>query len=160
MSRFVFGLLILLACASGCLAHGSIAFGYAGNAIRFTTSQNESSEINARIAALQRCRAEGLQFCDTLTNVQNNCAAVAITPAGAYNSHDGDDAEQARSFATAVCTGAHQIACNVAVTVCDSTPTYAPAQQATSPEPSEDADSPSLILTFPEYFASRELPTA
>src|ERR1700733_6585140 len=136
MRPTLLGVLILLACASECAAHGSIAYGYTpANAIRFTTSQNEFTAGNAQIAASQQCRLEGLRNCGTLTNFENTCTAVAIAASGGYNIATGKDTDRAGRSAIASCASQRQGACNVATVVCDGTP---------APEPQEEIAPPSV----------------
>jgi len=142
MRPTLLGVLILLACASECAAHGSIAYGYdAANRIRFVASQNEPAAINAQIVAFEQCRAEGLANCTALTGFENSCKAIAITPAGPYNLGTGRDVDEARRVAMSACQTDRRVACSVALFVCDGTP-------APEPDAEPHADTPTINLNW------------
>jgi hypothetical protein len=128
MDRFLFGLLILLTCASPCLAHGMIARGYSGPNLRFTSSNDEPTAVDAQIAALRQCRNLDLSSCEIVAAFENSCSAVAKTVAGSYSSADGETADRARANALAACSGYNHQSCSVALSICDGLPASAPAE--------------------------------
>jgi hypothetical protein len=136
MRPALLGFLILLTCASEGSAHGSIAYGYTpANAIRFTTAQNERLADQAQINAYGQCRSDGLNNCSVLTNFENICVAVAITPAGPYNLGTGRDVDEARRSAISACESSRGVACSVTLFVCDGTPIPEPKVESEQETP-------------------------
>jgi len=152
MGRFLFGLLILLTFASDTFAHGSIARGYVGNQVSFVTSKYAYTVVEARNLASAECMTRGMTFCENVLDFENSCAAVASTLSGSFSTGTGQNSQAANENAIAACTANHRTGCIVTLTACDFIPAYVPAQQATSPEPSEDTESPSFNFDFSGIF--------
>lgn len=135
MGRFLFGVLILLTCASESFGHGSIVRGYIGNKVFFVTSQNELTASKAQATASGACTARGMTSCADVMDFKNSCVAIASTTGGLFSLGGAQDLQQATGRAIATCTSDHRTSCAVTLTACDTTPAPAAAE---TPAPEDD----------------------
>jgi hypothetical protein len=107
-------------CSDG-VAHMSLVTGNDRTRLYFIIAENYGTEADARSAAMNRCRTQGLANCAFKTSFSSTCLAIAVTPDSHFTYASGIAPDRARANAQEACFAANGTSaiCTIQDVVCD-----------------------------------------